>query len=146
MNHFIVILFSISLVGSVFGADINYPTKVKLYVESYGKQFSPDDVRLVDGVYLVKWPVGVPPAAEADLTDDATLSIDPSYRKMVGHKYVPMSIAEVDEARTSIETATLTNNVQLISLLEAINEKHGGPGKDISITNLVEKIKAKKVK
>lgn len=121
-----------------------YP-QVKAYMELNGvTNIEPLVMRDGSVVKHINLKCGLP--VPADWPAYSISKLPSKYRKIVLGQWVEKTEAEKIAADTAEVTASVTNMVEIMSLLEAVNEKHGAGTKDITISNLVERVRQKKGK
>ena len=117
------------------------------YLEANDQPTDPSPFRVVadgDEMRLESWTAAVPPPSDAQLTAPAVLDIPRKYRKRDGVKWVEMTAAEKDAVDTAETSNTVTNDAALMAMVELINEAKGSGAKDITVSNLISRVKSKK--
>ena len=117
------------------------------YLEANDQPTDPSPFRVVadgDTMRLESWTAAVPPPSDAQLTAPAVLDVPRKYRKRDGVKWVELTADEKDAVDLAETSVTVTNDAALMAMVELINEAKGQGAKDITVSNLISRVKAKK--
>lgn len=147
MNKLFALIMITAVAGTVVAENTNIVRQYVAYLEANDQHADPLPFRMVcegGSQRLEYWGAAVPVPSDAQLTAPAVLDLPKKYRKRDGVKWIEKTSAEKDLADTDEITATVTNDVTLMSLIEVANEGKGQGAKDITVSNLVVKIKGKK--